>query len=204
MGGCGGKAQYGYFFQMAGDSMLQTFFHWFYCLPIPAAVLLMTVLSAAYLRLRREVGESRLWQPAIALLLLVWLGVIAVATLMDRTSEAVHLGPQLLPFQSYGAVLAGGNKEILRSNFMNVVLFFPAGVFACELLPGRWSRAGKSVLIAVLFALASAGIEFCQYRYALGQAETDDVIHNALGALIGALVCTIHLKWQPGYPDHRR
>ena len=54
------------------------------------------------------------------------------------------------------------------------------------------------ILVAALFALVSAGIEFCQYHFALGQAEADDVIHNALGALIGALISTIPVKWKPG------
>ncbi len=74
---------------------------------------------------------------------------------------------------------------------MNVILFYHAGLFTCELLPKSWSRAKRVILVAVLFALVSAGIEFCQYHFALGQAETDDVIHNTLGALISALVSTI-------------
>ena len=104
----------------------------------------------------------------------------------------------MIPFHSYRAVIAGENKEILRSNFMNVVLFYPAGLFACELLPKSWSRAKRVILVAVLFALVSAGIEFCQYHFALGQAEVDDVIHNALGALIGALIGTMPIKWKTG------
>ena len=80
---------------------------------------------------------------------------------------------------------------------MNVVLFYPTGLLACELLPKSWNRAKRVILIAVLFALVSVGIEFCQYHFVLGQAEVDDVIHNTLGTLIGALICTIHLKWKP-------
>lgn len=178
--------------------MLQSFFHWFYCLPITDAVLLVIVVSAGYLILRQWLGDKRLWRPVIALLFLAWLAVIAVATLTDRTPGLIPMEPELIPFHSYRAVMAGGNKEIIRSNFMNVVLFYPAGLFACELLPKSWSRAKRVILVAMLFALISAGIEFCQYHFALGQAEVDDVIHNALGALIGALISTIPVKWKPG------
>ena len=143
-------------------------------------------------------GDKRLWRPVIALLFLAWLAVIAVATLTDRTPGIIPAEPELIPFHSYRAVIAGENKEILRSNFMNVVLFYPAGLLACELLPKSWSQAKRIILVAVLFALVSAGIEFCQYHFALGQAEVDDVIHNALGALIGALISTIPVKWKPG------
>lgn len=177
--------------------MLESFFLWFYCLSITDAILLVIVVSAGYLILHQWLGEKRFWLPVIALLFLAWLAIIAVATLTDRTPGIIPAEPELIPFHSHRAVMAGGNKEILRSNFMNVVLFYPAGLFACELLPKSWSRAKRVILVAVLFALVSVGIEFCQYHFALGQAEVDDVIHNTLGALIGALVCTINLKWKP-------
>ena len=178
--------------------MLQAFFLWFYCLSITDAILLVIVVSAGYLVLRQWLGDKRLWRPVIALLFLAWLAVIAVATLTDRTPGIIPTEPEVIPFHSYRSVIAGENKEILRSNFMNVVLFYPAGLFACELLPKSWSLAKRVILVAVLFALVSAGIEFCQYHFALGQAEVDDVIHNALGALIGALISTIPVKWKPG------
>lgn len=178
--------------------MLQTFFLWFYCLPITDAILLVIVVSAVYLIMRQWLREKRFWRPLIALLFLAWLAVIAVATLTDRAPGIIPVEPELIPFHSYRAVMAGGNKEILRSNFMNVVLFYPAGLFACELLPKSWSRAKRVILVAVLFALVSVGIEFCQYHFALGQAEIDDVIHNALGAVIGALISTRPIKWKPG------
>ena len=178
--------------------MLQAFFLWFYCLSITDAVLLVIVVSAGYLNLRQWLENKRFWRSVIALLFLAWLVVIAVATLTDRTPGLIPTEPELIPFHSYRSVIAGENKEILRSNFMNVILFYPAGLFACELLPKSWSRAKRVILVAVLFALVSAGIEFCQYHFALGQAEVDDVIHNALGALIGALISTIPVKWKPG------
>lgn len=178
--------------------MLQAFFLWFYCLSITDVVLLIIVVSAGYLILRQWLGDKRLWRPVIALLFLAWLAVIAVATLTDRTPGIIPTEPEVIPFHSYRSVIAGENKEILRSNFMNVVLFYPAGLFACELLPKSWSRAKRVILVAMLFALISAGIEFCQYHFALGQAEVDDVIHNALGALIGALISTIPVKRKPG------
>ena len=178
--------------------MLESFFLWFYCLSITDAVLLVIVVSVGYLILRQWLENKRFWRPVIALLFLAWLVVIAVATLTDRTPGIIPAEPELLPFHSYRAVMAGGNREILRSNFMNVVLFYPAGLFACELLPKSWSLAKRVILVAMLFALISAGIEFCQYHFALGQAEVDDVIHNALGALVGALISTIPVKWKPG------
>ena len=156
------------------------------------------MVSVGYLILRLWLGIKSFWQPAIALLFLVWLAVIAVATLTDRTPGLIPTEPELIPFHSYRAVMAGENKEILRSNFMNMILFYPVGLFACELMPKSLSQAKRIILVAVLFALVSVGIEFCQYHFALGQAEVDDVIHNSLGALIGALISTMPVKWKPG------
>lgn len=178
--------------------MFQAFFLWFYCLSITDAVLLVIAASTGYLLLRQWLGVKSFWRPMIALLFMTWLAVIAVATLTDRTPGIIPAEPELMPFHSYRAVMAGGNKEILRSNFMNVVLFYPAGLFACELLLKSWSWAKRVILVAVLFALVSVGIEFCQYHFALGQAEVDDVLHNALGALIGSLISTIPIRWKPG------
>lgn len=174
--------------------MLQSFFLWFYCLSITNAVLLVIVASTAYLILRQWLGEKRFWRPVIVILFFVWLVVIAAATLMDRTAGNLPAAPELLPFHSYRAVMAGENKEILRSNFMNVVLFYPAGLLACELPPKGWRLAKRVFIVTTLFILVSIGIELCQYLFALGRAEADDVIHNALGALLGELTCSIRIK----------
>ena len=178
--------------------MFNSFFLWLYCLPLPYSILLIIIISTGYLILRQLQNKTRFLRPVTVFLFLTCLAVIAVATLTDRTPGIIPAEPEWIPFHSYRAVIAGENKEILRSNFMNVILFYPAGLFACELLPKNWNLAKRVILVAVLFALVSAGIEFCQYHFALGQAEVDDVIHNALGALIGALISTIPVKWKPG------
>lgn len=174
--------------------MLQSVFLWFYCLPIRQAVLLLILISAVYLVLRPQLVQKYFWYPALIVVFLFWLGVIAFATIMDRTPSGEFIAPQLLPLHSYRTVLAGGNIELLRSNFMNVALFYPAGLLACELLPKKWSRAKRIILVTALFVLLSVGIEACQYCFALGQVEADDVLHNGLGAFLGAIICSIRNK----------
>lgn len=171
--------------------MLQSFFLWFYCLSMSKAVLLLLLVTGAYLMVRWQFGKMRLWRAGIALVLLAWLVVIAVITLADRTPGAIPAAPELIPLHSYRAVMAGENSELLRSNFMNVVLFYPVGLLGCDMLPGRWSRKRRFFLIAVLCVLLSLGIECSQYLFVLGQAEADDVIHNGLGAFLGGAVCEI-------------
>ena len=170
---------------------MHTIYTWFYCLPIWNILCLLLILSALSLCLRRRLEKRWFWRPAIALLLLTWLAVIVSATLAGRSGISFRPAPELLPFHSYRAVVAGENPELLRSNFMNAVLFYPAGLLGCDLLPGGWSRKRRVFLIASPCVLLSLGIECLQYRFALGQAEVDDVIHNGLGALLGGVVCEL-------------
>ncbi|MBO9192443.1 MAG: VanZ family protein, partial [Escherichia coli] len=77
-------------------------------------------------------------------------------------------------------------SEAYRELLMNIFLFFPFGLTLSNALPqnwGRWRRIGLTVITGLLL---SAGIEYIQYRFALGVAETDDVICNTIGAFIGS------------------
>lgn len=174
--------------------MLHRCLRWFYCLPIPQAFLLMVFFSVLFLFLRKMLGKKRFWRLGISLFAFLWVLLIAAATLMSRSVAENRITPELIPFFSYYSFFTGGNKELLRSCFMNVALFYPAGLSACALLPENWRRTKKVLFVSFSFALLSAGIECCQYFFALGQAEADDVIHNALGAFLGAYVCTIRFK----------
>ena len=69
---------------------------------------------------------------------------------------------------------------------MNVFLFFPLGLTLSNALPRKWHRWGRIILTTFIGCALSTGIEYAQYRYALGLAETDDVICNTLGAFLGA------------------
>ena len=179
---------------------MHTLYTWFYCLPIPNILFLLLVLSAGYLCLRHRLEKGRLWRPAVTLLLLAWLAVIVSATLAGRGGLSYPPEPELLPFHSYRAVMAGENPELLRSTFMNAVLFYPMGLLGCDVLPRRWSRKRRVFVTVALCALLSLGIESTQYLFALGQAEVDDVIHNALGALLGGAICEILPRMRTNAP----
>lgn len=103
-------------------------------------------------------------------------------TIMGRsTGERTLI---LKPFASLAA--ARTQSEAYRELLMNIFLFFPFGLTLSNALPqswGRWQRIGLTVITGLLL---SAGIEYTQYRFALGVAETDDVICNTIGAFIGS------------------
>ena len=160
---------------------------WFYCLDIIDAVLLVAVASMVFLGLKVVWSERWLWRPAVCCLTVVWLLVIGYVTLANRGPEA-QTGVWLVPFYSYYLAFSGINEELLRSCFMNVVLFYPAGLLAGAIwLPERkvWKRI---LFLAVVGCGVSVSVEVLQYFRQLGLMEVDDVIHNTLGMAIGAAV----------------
>lgn len=169
-------------------------FLWFYCLPILDAVLLIVLATVMFLFLRERFVNSPCWKAGIPVLFVCWLAVILYGTLGQRAEGGNLSEPILTPFYSYYTALNGGSKELYRTNFMNAVLFYPAGLLGCEMLPTRWKTARKAVLLTCVFTLLNISIEYSQFRFGLGLAETDDVIHNTLGTLLGAVACGVSIK----------
>ena len=82
----------------------------------------------------------------------------------------------LLPLHSYVEILKGEWRPLLK-NIGNIALFIPLGVaLKCSGVRDV-KKAGF---------LASLLIEVLQFTFALGTFECDDLIHNTLGAVIGA------------------
>jgi len=110
--------------------------------------------------------------------------VIAIlyATILNRTPG--NYEPILTPFATFAA--ARQQPELYREMLMNIFLFFPLGLTLSNALPQKWHRWGRIILTTLVGCALSAGIEYAQYRCALGLAETDDVICNTLGAFIGS------------------
>lgn len=96
---------------------------------------------------------------------------------------------QGIPIPFYSLYLAvTENPEMLRSMFMNVLLFLPGG-FLLGLLDGK----GSPRRIAGILILSSLMIELVQFWLCLGRAEMDDVICNGLGAILGILAARFSL-----------
>ena len=147
---------------------------WTVCILLLSLLLLWPMLC-------QRVGERRrvLLNTALACAAAL---IILYATILTRSvggSEAI-----LTPFASLTA--ARQQPEFYREMLMNIFLFFPLGLTLSNALPRKWHRWGKIALTTLVGCILSAGIEYAQYRCALGLAETDDVICNTLGAFIGS------------------
>lgn len=124
----------------------------------------------------------RAWMAINRILLLLVLCAILYTTLMTRKAGLPLVF--LKPFTKFAT--ARIQPELYREMLMNIFLFFPLGLTLSNSLPqrlNRWVRIGITTLFACLL---STVIEYTQYHFSLGVAETDDVICNALGAFIGS------------------
>ena len=68
-----------------------------------------------------------------------------------------------VPFHSYRELFATGVSEIMRTNFMNVALFYPAGLLVASLLPENWSHCRIILSAGIMLALFSLSIEYVQF-----------------------------------------
>ena len=147
---------------------------WTVCILLLSLLLLWPVLC-------QRVGERRrvLLNTALACAAAF---IILYATILTRTPGVPAV--ILAPFASLTAALQ--QPELYREMLMNVFLFFPLGLTLSNALPRKWHRWGRIALTTLIGCILSVGIEYAQYRYALGMAEVDDVICNTLGAFIGS------------------
>ena len=152
-----------------------------YSKPLLSIILAITIAVAVWGYLRTKV-QLRRWMMSNLALSCVAVIIILYATLLTRVPGSGGL--ILTPFAALAA--ARVQPELYREMLMNVFLFFPLGLTLSNALPRRWNRWLRIGVTTLAGCLLSAGIEYAQYRFALGLAETDDVLCNTLGALLGA------------------
>lgn len=161
-------------------------YHWFYCLPLPRAVLLCVMGCAGVLWVRNRWHTRSRWHWLCGGILVIWAAVVIHLTLLGRSPDP-ELTHSLRLFDSYRVWLREGNREMIRSNFMNLALFLPGGLLLAQLMPRQWPRWKRLLPALALMMLLSICIEWVQAHFLLGQAEADDVLHNTLGAALGIM-----------------
>lgn len=155
--------------------------HFIYTQPLSRVIIAMAIAIAIWGYARTKLCGKR-WNFANALLACGMVVAILCITIIGRTTgERILI---LNPFASLAA--ARTQSEAYRELLMNIFLFFPLGLTFSNALPQRWGRWRRIVITVIAGLLLSAGIEYTQYRFALGVAEIDDVICNTLGTFIGS------------------
>lgn len=145
-------------------------------------MLCITVFCAAVrLCLRNRLKTARSFLNAGMLLFVI--AVILYYTVFKRSPRSA---PKVIfnPLQVLEEAKQHG--EIYRALTMNVLLFFPFGIFFSCLLPERWRVSLRVILTVFAGTVLSFSVEYLQYVRVCGDAETADVIANMIGTAFGA------------------
>jgi len=105
--------------------------------------------------------------------------LILIITLFAREEQAVS-SISMIPFSNLC-------EDKIRGNYMNILLFYPLGVFSGS----RWNKK-RIILLGTFLSLI---IEMSQYFWNLGYAEVDDIINNTVGMALGVSVMLVFKKF---------
>ena len=107
-------------------------------------------------------------------------GVLLITLIWRKPTYTHNFKP---PFWEI-AQLIGGNRHMLFDIIGNILLLFPLGFF----LPIWFRKADKPKKVVLICFFVSVAIEITQLLTTRGYFETDDLLHNTIGALMGALI----------------
>lgn len=142
------------------------------------AFLLMALAVVGCIAMR----SSMRWLPRIINMGYIFL--VLCSTVFFRNTYSPDVKIMLVPFWNYAEVFSF--KDLLDSweVILNVMMFIPIGLLtSVSFKRVRWFH------ILFVGVILSTSIETLQYILQRGLCETNDVIHNALGALLGYVIC---------------
>ena len=138
------------------------------------------VFSSVYYRLEYREKEKLVRVSGVVLFALSCLFFVYLAV-FRRYAHDVQ--PEFTPFWSYRAVISGNyGIDVFAQIIENIVIFIPIGFFLPFLLGEKRS---SFLSVGVFGFLLSLFAELCQLVFRLGVCETDDLINNTVGAVVG-------------------
>lgn len=142
-------------------------------------------MAMIFCGLHRRYAGKRWWRAVLLFALGAWCSAVLWVTVFSR-DRGMH-SAVWIPFHTYYRVICGESPELLRSAFMNMVLFYPAGMICAGLLSRNQSCKYRILCALLCFGVFSLSVELTQYFRQLGNCEIDDVLHNTLGAAVGVI-----------------
>ena len=144
-----------------------------------SCILLLTVIIVYQCVHREKINKLQ----ALAILAeVIFLGIVFASTVFTRTGSVRQY--ELAPFWSWRDIIRYHDRQLLKENFLNCILLFPAGA----LLPLIMNHKVKWQHALAFGVLVSAVIESSQLIMMRGLFEWDDMIHNGLGCMIGCVI----------------
>ena len=153
-------------------------------------MLLLVVLSV--ILLARHIWQNRETQQIpMTIGFAVWFCIVLYLTLFSRIGVSQSVQVDMTPFRGIVAAMEQRSLEPLTHAFLNVLLFVPFGYLIPASNPSALSRAGFAVFGGLI---TSTVIEGLQMVLGLGMCDIDDVIANALGAIIGYIIYRLWIQ----------
>lgn len=144
-----------------------------------SCVMVIAVIMMIYLIRKKKMNKL---QAAAILAEVIFLGIVFASTVFTRTGSVRQY--ELVPFWSWRDIIRYHDRQLLKENFLNCILLFPAGA----LLPLIMNHKVKWQHALAFGVLVSAVIESSQLIMMRGLFEWDDMIHNGLGCMIGCVI----------------
>lgn len=147
--------------------------------------LILSVLIVLVFMLRKNRRNTR--RAVFSMLLVEYVFLMFCSTIVCRKSHPELSRLELMPFWNYQDVLLSGKPMHYWEVLLNIALYTPIGfLFGC-----LYKRIVPTVLICVLLSVITEVLQYVLHR---GLCETDDVIHNSIGGLLGFLFLNIVIK----------
>ena len=153
-------------------------------------ILLLVVLSVLFLARHIRKNRASMKVP-MAIGFVVWFLVVLYLTLFSRIGANQNGPVDMTPFRGIVEAMEQRSLEPLTHAFLNVMLFVPLGYLIPASNPSALSRAGFAVFGGLI---ASSVIEGLQMVLRLGFCDIDDIIANALGAIIGYIIYRLWIQ----------
>ena len=118
---------------------------------------------------------------AVAFLLTEYVALLLYFTVFIRRSTGVY-EYMLMPFWSYRAMLQS-TRVLAQEALMNVAVFIPVGFLA-----GLMQKRATWSITALVGVCISVSVELLQLVLKRGCCETDDVINNTFGCMVGYFI----------------
>ena len=160
----------------------------FYACPLESVcciiILLISIWTILEWLLSGRGGKEYLsWRYLNLVLYVFSLFLILKMTILGRTVGNREI--ELLPFYTINTI--SDNSEVVRMIVMNIILFFPLGL-TMPIALGKVKNTICKWLLCIIVGLGiSLSVEIIQYYFCIGIAETDDVICNTFGTLLGVM-----------------
>lgn len=133
------------------------------------AIWIFSVKNVIRIKLRRLLG----------VMYVEYLLLLLCSTIIFRDRATCYLGVKFMPFWNYTYF----TMDVLMEWLVNIFMFVPVGFCSSVFL--KHPVATKIILLSMAL---SCTIELSQYLLEKGFCETNDVINNTLGGMIGYLI----------------